>query len=527
MMAKLSPEQMFEFHWTSGPLVNSDLSSEMSELYSNHYGLWGSAGPRPGQPIRLSQNKIREWLTPDSLVVWATALGKMIGYAIAVHANIPGYGRVAWITQLVVHKEHRQVDVGKRLLFTAWGFSDHFAWGLMSANPYAIRALEKATRRRCQPALIAQYAELLISLGDKQVHYLPSPRELNINSQESRVNTKFELDHSDLSSMISKATDESKPWVLGGLPSGWEWFAFTFHDQQQIPLAENELEEMLLASDRVTKQAYSRMQHHWKSHPWAQYARQEIEFILRNSGVPSGSSVLDFGCGDGRHSQEFARLGFPVTAIDYVHESVGAAREASGQESSPNIRFHSGDCRTTKIGQQFDLGVCLYDVIGSHADDHDNVAILENLAGHIKDGGYVFISVMNMELTERKAKNWFSISSNPDHLLSLPPSNIMEKSGNVFNPDYYLIDRDKRIVYRKEQFYKGEELFGELLVRDRRYTEAEVIHMCASVGLRVEWTRFVRAGHWDEPLDRESDKAKEILVMCRKPYQDALQQSLF
>jgi hypothetical protein len=145
----------------------------------------------------------------------------------------------------------------------------------------------------------------------------------------------------------------------------------------------------------------------------------------------------------------------------------------------------------------------------------------------MKDGGYVFISVMNMELTERRAKNWFSLSSDPDKLLSLPPSNIMEKSGNVFNPDYYLIDIDKKIVYRKEQFYKGEELFEELLVRDRRYTREEIVHMCSAVGLKVEWSRYVRAGHWDEPLDRESDQAKEILVMCRKPYQEALQQRLF
>jgi hypothetical protein len=166
-------------------------------------------------------------------------------------------------------------------------------------------------------------------------------------------------------------------------------------------------------------------------------------------------------------------------------------------------------------------------VIGSHADGHSNVEILENLARHIKEGGYVFLSVMNMELTERLAKNWFSISANPDKLLSLPPSNIMESSGNVFNPDYYLIDKDKKIVYRKEQFHKGDELFEELLVRDRRYTKEEVIHMCTAVGLKVEWSRFVRAGHWDEPLDRESERAKEILVMCRKPYPESLQQRLF
>jgi 2-polyprenyl-3-methyl-5-hydroxy-6-metoxy-1,4-benzoquinol methylase len=525
-MANIKLHSMFEFHLKRGHSVDPDLISEMSSLYSAHYGVWGPNGRNPGGPIRLSPEQIRKWLTQDSLVVWATAFGAMIGYAIAIHAEIPEYGKVAWITQLVVHKEHRQVDVGKTLLFSIWKFSDYFAWGLLSANPYAIRALEKATRRRCQPELISKHASALLALGARQVHYLDTSRGFMINANGSRVNTGFDLDHSELPEMLANATKVMKPWVLGNLSDGWEWFAFTFHSQKPIPLDEKELQEMLLASDEITKQAYSRMQPQWKSHKWAQFAKEEVEFILRNCGIPRGSAVLDFGCGDGRHAREFARDGFEVTAVDYVQESVGVGRNPFGCEDSLGIKFRTGDCRTTEIGKRFDLGICLYDVIGSYADDSDNIEILKNLTRHISDGGYVFFSVMNMELTERLAKNWFSISCDPDKLLSLPPSNIMERSGNVFNPDFYLIDRDKRIIYRKEQFSTGDKLFEELLVRDRRYTTEEVIHMCNLAGLKVEWTRFVRAGHWDEPLDRNSDKAKEILVMCRKEY-PALQQSLF
>jgi 2-polyprenyl-3-methyl-5-hydroxy-6-metoxy-1,4-benzoquinol methylase len=518
---------MFEFNWKRGRSVDSELISEMSILYSTHYGVWGPNGTKPRESIRLSAEHIRKYLTPDSLVVWARAFGSLIGYAIAIHAEVPDCGKVAWITQLVVHRDHRQVDVGKTLLFTIWKFSDHFAWGLLSANPYAIRALEKATRRRCQPELIAKHASELLILGKMQVHYLDTSRGFVINENESRVNSAFHLDHSELPQMIESATGTMKPWVLGSLQEGWEWFAFTFRDQEQIPLNEKELDEMLLASDKITKQAYSRMQSEWGSHPWAQYAREEVEFILRNSGVPSGSSVVDFGCGDGRHAREFAKCGFQVIGVDYVQASAGDARESPEEESFENVRFQIGDCRSTEIGTQFELGISLYDVIGSYADEESNLQILQNLARHIKDGGYVFLSVMNMELTERKAKHWFSPFSDPDKLLSLRPSNIMEKSGNVFNPDFYLIDKAKRIVYRKEQFHKGSELFEELLVRDRRYTQDEIAHMCRGVGLEVEWTRFVRAGHWDEPLDRESDKAKEILVKCRKPYPKVLQPNLF
>lgn len=251
-----------------------------------------------------------------------------------------------------------------------------------------------------------------------------------------------------------------------------------------------------------------------------------MEFILRHSGVPRGSSVLDFGCGDGRHAFQFEKEGFQVTGVDYVQASINTARK-SAKDNNTNVRFVCGDCRSKSLGEQFELGVCLYDVIGSYADEHSNAEILENLARHIKVGGYIFLSVMNFELIERRAKHVFSLSTEPDRLLSLPPSDIMERTGNIFNPEYYLLDKGTRIVYRKEQFRKGEELFEELLVRDRRYTMDEIIRMCIAVGLKVEWARFVRSGHWDEELDRDSDKAKEILVMCRKPFPEVLQPSLF
>ena len=519
---------MYEFHWTHGPLVNSDLVSEMSQLYSSHYGVWGRNGRRPGKPIQLSPGQIRKWLTPDSLVVWADAFGQMIGYAIAIHVPLHGHGNVAWVTQLVVHQAHRQADVGKRLLFTIWGFSDYFAWGLLSANPYAVRALEKATRRRCKPAMIARYAKALLDLGEKQVHYLDPSRETAINSEESRVDTGFPLDHSELPEMTSRATSSSKLWTLGSLPEGWEWFAFTFHDQEQFTLAELELEEMLVAADRVTKQAYARMQSQWHSHPWAKFAAREVDFFLNLCKLSGDASVLDFGCGDGRHAIEFAKRGFEATGVDYLSESIGAAKDASNDPAiAARVRFHVGDCRTTEIIGGFDLGICVYDVVGSYADDRDNMAILTNLSRHIRPGGYVFLSVMNMELTERIARHWFSISSEPDRLLALSPSNTMERSGDVFNPEFYLIDRHQRVVYRKEQFRRGEDLFGELLVRDRRYTEEEIRTMCAAAGFEVIWTRFVHAGHWDEPLDRLSDHAKEILVLCRKPLEEDRQQELF
>jgi 2-polyprenyl-3-methyl-5-hydroxy-6-metoxy-1,4-benzoquinol methylase/GNAT superfamily N-acetyltransferase len=496
----------------------------MGELYSSHYGLWGNLGRKPGEHIRLPLGKINDLLTEDTIVVWAKLLGKLIGYAIAVQSNIKGHGSVAWVTQLVVHEEHRRQDVGKTLLFTIWRFTDHFAWGILSANPYAIRALEKATRRRCLPIRIQVDTRQLLKLGKRMIPYVKASKELVVNNNESRINTQFFLDHSELPDMLSAVINCDHPWQLGPLPEGWEWFAFNFRDQPQIGLTQSELDEMLDASDQVTKEAYSRMPIHTGKHPWARYSTDETEFIVKTCQLLRGQTVVDFGCGPGRHDIELALNGFEVTGIDYVKLFIDQANEAA-TKASVNIQFVLEDCRSVELGKKFDVAICLYDVIGSYADDSSNLQLLDNLSRHVKPGGFVLLSVMNMELTKQLARNWFTVSSEADQLLQLKPSNAMEKSGEVFNPKFYMIDRKTEIVYRKEQFKEGDRLHEEFIVRDRRYTDTQIRLHCANAGLDVVWSKFVKAGKWNEQL--RGEEAKEILVLCRKPAQEDIQRKLF
>jgi hypothetical protein len=124
---------------------------------------------------------------------------------------------------------------------------------------------------------------------------------------------------------------------------------------------------------------------------------------------------------------------------------------------------------------------------------------------------------MNFELTEGQGKHFFSLESDSKPLSELRPSTKMESTGNVFDPNFYLIDSVTLIVYRKEQFVEGNQLPTELVVRDRRYRMQEIEDMCRKVGFEVIWSRFVQSGHWDVALAGQDSRAKEILVFCQKP----------
>src|SRR5262249_43684935 len=146
------------------------------------------------------------------------------------------------------------------------------------------------------------------------------------------------------------------------------------------------------------------------------------------------------------------------------------ARQAVPKSGLGAPVFRTGDCRDIDLEQEFDSAICLYDVVGSYPQGAANFKILRNLARHVRPGGAVLLSVMNWVMTESIATQFFSLEADPSALQTLKPSGTMESTGDIFNPAFFIADRNTQIVYRKEQFDRGHDLPTELLVRDRRYT---------------------------------------------------------
>jgi len=120
---------------------------------------------------------------------------------------------------------------------------------------------------------------------------------------------------------------------------------------------------------------------------------------------------------------------------------------------------------------------------------------------------------MNMELTEHIAIHKVNLVENPQEILKLRPSNTMAESGNIFKPDYYLINTEDGLVYRKEQFTEDDMISTEYLVADKRYKMTEFENMVREAGFEVRMKRYVQAGHFGTPLSPTDSKAKELLFV--------------
>lgn len=98
----------------------------------------------------------------------------------------------------------------------------------------------------------------------------------------------------------------------------------------------------------------------------------------------------------------------------------------------------------------------------------------------------------------------------------VPASDTMQKTGNVFNPEYYFLDDTTNLVYRKEQFHGDEGLQGEYIIRDRRYVKEELAEKLKNAGFKILDIYCTKLGDWEVQLEDTDIKAKEILAVCRK-----------
>src|ERR1035441_4959877 len=126
----------YKYEWLPGSMVPDQLIEQMSKLYSSQKGRWSLKAKRnPGAPVRLQPSRIKELLVPDAArLAYAIHDSEIVGYAIAIQATLPVYGVLSWFTELVVHEDHRQKNVGKSLLFANGTFRDLLALRLRRSN---------------------------------------------------------------------------------------------------------------------------------------------------------------------------------------------------------------------------------------------------------------------------------------------------------------------------------------------------------------------------------------------------------
>ena len=124
-------------------------------------------------------------------------------------------------------------------------------------------------------------------------------------------------------------------------------------------------------------------------------APRQAEGVVRLVGLEPGADLLDCPCGYGRHSIEFARLGFHVVGADRSEVLLDEARRRADDVEWP--QWVQADYRELPFANaSFDCVTNLFSSLGYWGDDGDRRAIRE-FRRVLRPGGTVVIETMHRD----------------------------------------------------------------------------------------------------------------------------------
>lgn len=118
----------------------------------------------------------------------------------------------------------------------------------------------------------------------------------------------------------------------------------------------------------------------------------EVNYIQEkiNRFIPDARTILELGCGTGRHACLLAERNFEITGTDISEPMItlAHARQAQlPQAISKRTHFQQGDIRGLDLGRQFDVVLSLFHVFSYLTTNDDLKQGFQTVFKHLRPGG--------------------------------------------------------------------------------------------------------------------------------------------
>lgn len=101
------------------------------------------------------------------------------------------------------------------------------------------------------------------------------------------------------------------------------------------------------------------------------------------------ATVLDLGCGTGRHDLELARKGIHVTGLDLSESmlEMGKLQIAEAETGQGSVELLRGNACSARLGRTFDAVISLFHVLSYQTESRQALEMLRTAAAHLEPGG--------------------------------------------------------------------------------------------------------------------------------------------
>jgi len=218
---------------------------------------------------------------------------------------------------------------------------------------------------------------------------------------------------------------------------------------------------------------------------------KEVDFILDELRIRSGSSILDMGCGTGRHAIELAKRGYQVTGVDLSSGMLSQA-EKTAKAAKVKVEWIHSDATRFRSDRLFDAAICLcegaFGLLGIKDDpEKHDLLILRNISASLKPRAKLILTALNAcaMIRQYTLEDVRKGKFDPQTTVEIHPMN-------------YETPRGKRSV----------------MVREKGYIATELALLFRQAGFKVEHLWGGTAGNWGK-RKLELDEI-EIMMIGRK-----------
>ena len=216
----------------------------------------------------------------------------------------------------------------------------------------------------------------------------------------------------------------------------------------------------------------------------------EIPFLLDLLALLPGASILDMGCGVGRHAVPLAQRGFSVTGVDLSPAMLAQARQRA-DAAGVTLTLVQANATEFTAADRFDAAICLceggFGLLnpGEDGDIHD-LAILRSIAAALKPGAPFVLTALNGYRAIRQMTQADVDSGRFDPLTLTQNSEV-------------ILDTPT-----------GPET---LTLREKKHLPQDLARLCREAGFSVDHLWGGTAGNWGRrPVDLDE---MEVMVVAR------------
>ncbi len=169
---------------------------------------------------------------------------------------------------------------------------------------------------------------------------------------------------------------------------------------------------------------------------------EQIDFLLKKYGN-NIVSLINYGCGTGRHDIELYKMGYRCTGVDFSPVMIDIAKQNVRKENM-SITFTVADIRNYVPQKKYDGVLSLFHVMSYQNRNEDILAALWSARKALNVGGILLFDVWygNGVLSDKPTVRVKEIEDNRNRLIRIARPTFHEKE-NIIDVNYEVLVIDK------------------------------------------------------------------------------------